>query len=159
MYRKNIRVKRESSAEPAGLKIKDTASADSGVSLAAAFNGNRAPISRNEKMVSKPPVRHGIPGRRPRWAAVRPAHPMARARAAFARGPAPGAQNLARAPASARLLLGDAVHVSAAVHYLQRVHAHHFLIRENGGKLLQRQGVVFIAELRHNDAAVHNEEI
>lgn len=64
-----------------------------------------------------------------------------------------------RAPASARLLLGDAVHVSAAVHYLQRVHAHHFLIRENGGKLLQRQGVVFIAELRHNDAAVHNEEI
>lgn len=62
-------------------------------------------------------------------------------------------------PASARLLLGDAVHVSAAVHYLQRVHAHHFLIRENGGKLFQRQGVIFIAELRHDDAAVYNEEI
>ena len=110
-------------------------------------------------MVSKPPVRHGIPGRRPRWAAVRPAHPMARGTGGICKGPCARRAEPCRAPASARLLLGDAVYVSAAVHYLQRVHAHHFLIRENGGKLLQRQGVVFIAELRHNDAAVHNEEI
>ena len=44
---------------------------------------------------------------------------------------------------SARLLLGDAVHVSAAVYHFQCVYPHHFFIREDGRKLGQCRRVIF----------------